>query len=249
MCVLTGLCALSFGQHLMADGGSSAQLYDFNPFSGPREWSIGGGPPLLTTSGIFIQVDGGAVLDPTQFGAGVYSSPSQNDHRVEYTNAGLGLKVAARYTIEGASDRATMTETYTVSSTASTVHNVNVFVFDDFDLSGSTGGDVISYNNSSNIAQVGSMASLSVTATPPAGWEFGARNTILTDVMTGNLTSTIGVVGPGNLAFAHRWTSNVVTGISNQFGKQMILQVPEPMSLLTVFSLSLGLLRRRKRPN
>ena len=132
--------------------------------------------------------------------------------------------------------------------------NLRLFQYDDFDVSGSAGGDTATRMNSSTIDQTDMNFVETTGATPIPEFSemgpFSALRTNITGTAGYNLNtaagSGIGESQSGNMTFGYQWNRNLGAGDSFVLSTSKVAAIPEPATFAVLGLGALALLRRRR---
>jgi hypothetical protein len=161
---------------------------------------------------------------------------------------GAGFRIDIRYSLDGglpgslASD---MAEQISISNTGSSPLDFHFFQFNDFDLSGTSSGDMAVFTNANAVQQYeGAMRLSETVVTPvPSHREIDVHPATLAKLADGSPTTLSDtpamttVVGSGDLTWAFQWDFVLPVGGTYQISKDKHMSgIPEPaaMSLLMI---------------
>ncbi|HTV43666.1 MAG TPA: hypothetical protein VMF08_24085 [Candidatus Sulfotelmatobacter sp.] len=228
----------------LSNGGSTATV---NLEGGPGligmdNWSVNNGEGMqnqLDQQWFWFSVNGGSVESIDQIGGLTYNV-SADDSTLYATYENAELSVGIVYSLDGLGPgQADLSETISITNNmASGAFNINFYQYSNFNLL---------QNSANNINVVGSPGSYSSIVQYTTGdgngieetidqpfadfAEAGSTNTVLHDVATGATLSGNPVAGPGDVAWAFEWTTNIASGDSLDIYKDKDLSiqpVPEP---------------------
>jgi len=180
-----------------------------------------------------------------QYRLGDYLSASWtqlSDNVLQGTFTGNGISAIATYILNGGAVGSKTSDIAEILSVTSTGREaVTIYQYCDFDLGETPDDDYAKLLNQNTIQQTDGTWRMqeSVVPTPPAGWEIGPSNTILSKLQNQSgldLAKTSAQFGPGDATFAWQWDMAVGQSSLIISKDKHLSSVPEP------FSVMLGLL-------
>lgn len=245
-------CALSHAQIALSHNGSTVDIDEFS--STITSWIVGGTEHVYENSWYFRDGDAGtaslvSTIDPnptvTLFGT--------QGAEVVYANGGLTVTINYFLQANSNGSAADLAE-QVVFETVSGI-NLRLFQYNDFDVSGTSGGDTATRLNSSTIFQVDGNFGVTTGATPiPEFSEMSLWSDVLSDITgtAGYFLNTaagsgIGETQSGDMTFAFQWNRDLGDRDSLLLSTNKVAAVPEPATLAVLGLGAAALLRRRKR--
>jgi len=250
---LMSVAAASFGQVVnLVNDGSTASINAGTGTQGNQglfDWRIGGGPNFAVQQVYAFRVGTGAVNTVNTISAPTIVQPTPDLADIAYTSGANLFDITFRYLLTGGSPNSSdLAEVTTLVNRGTTALTFSLYEYDFFRPGGVIGGTG-TLLNSSTIRLANAGGSITVGATNiPDRWEIGPSATVVTDLLSGTLSNANSpFTSATDISFGFQWNVVVAPGQTWQMSKnKLIAPVPEPATLVTVGSLALLAIRRRR---
>ncbi|MCH7946069.1 MAG: PEP-CTERM sorting domain-containing protein [Armatimonadetes bacterium] len=244
-------CAALNAQITLTHNGSTVNIDENNVRI--TNWVVDGADQVFENLWYYRDGDAGTASLVSTIGAPSVTLFGSQGAEVVYQNSDLTVTINYFLQANGDGSAANLSEQVTFATVLGI--NLRLFQYNDFDVSGSAGGDTATRLNSSTIDQTDMNFVETTGATPIPEFSemgpFAALRTNITGTAGYNLNtaagSGIGESQNGNMTFAYQWNRNLGAGDSFVMSTSKVAAIPEPATFAVLGLGALALLRRRRR--